>query len=255
MKFNRIGLQTFVMKEVNRFARVYIQTLVSPWINALLYIFIFGYIVGSRISLIAGVSYIEFVLPGVLMLNVISSSFSQTSSSLYFQRFVRHIEEILVAPFSYTEMIIGYIVGGILRGVVVGLGVYAIALLFGAAQIAHPLLLLFYILSVATIFSFLGLLVGLWAENFEQLSMLNTFLITPLTFLGGVFNSINMLPPKLQIFLQWNPFFYFVDGIRYAMIGIRESNQYIGFVIIIGLIIFLSTLVTILFKKGWKIRS
>lgn len=252
---NTIGLYTFVMREINRFLRVAIQTLVSPWINALLYIFVFGFVVGTRIDTIAGVSYIEFVMPGILMLNLISSSFSQTSSSIYFQRFVRYIEEILTAPLSYIEIIAGYVIAGVVRGFVVGFGIYAIAFLFGAAQIVSIPLFLVYSIGVSLVFSFLGLLVGLWAESFEQLSILNTFIITPLTFLGGIFNSIHMLPESLQGVMLFNPFFYFVDGLRYAMIGVSESNLYIGMAMMAGLIIVLTTVTYVLFKRGWKIRT
>jgi ABC-2 type transport system permease protein len=252
---NIIGLQTHVQKEIQRFMRVAVQTLVSPWINALLYILIFGYVVGSRIDLIAGVSYIDFVLPGVLMLNLISSSYSQTSSSLYFQRFARHIEEILTAPLSHFEVMFGYVVAGVIRGMIVGLGVYGIAIFFSAASMANVGWFLFYSISVSLIFSLLGLLVGFWAEGFEQLAILNTFIITPLTFLGGVFNSITMLPEKAQFWVQLNPFFYFVDGLRYAMIGVQEANQAIGLAVILGLILVLGSLVWYLFKIGWKIRT
>lgn len=251
---NWIGLQTLVEREIQRFARVWIQTLVSPWINAILYIFIFGFVVGSRIDTIAGVEYIKFVLPGIVMMNLIASSFSQTSSSLYFQRFAKHIEEVLVAPLSNFEIVTGYMIAGLIRGFVVGLGVYAIAIVFGAASLVHPGWFIFYSMSVATIFSFLGLIVALWAESFEQLTILNTFIITPLTFLGGVFNSINMLPEKAQMIVRFNPFFYFVDGLRYSMVGIRESDPLVGMMIISSLIVFFGGVVWYLFAKGWKIR-
>lgn len=252
---NWIGFQTFVAKEIQRFSRVWIQTLMSPWINAVLYIFIFGSVVGSRIDTIAGVRYIDFVLPGIVMLNLIASSFSQTSSSLYFQRFAKHIEEVLVAPLSNLEIVLGYMIGGLVRGFIVGLGVYGIAIFFGAAGIFNFGLFVFYSLSVAIIFSFLGLLVGLWSDNFEQLTILNTFIITPLTFLGGVFNSITMLPEKLQTLVRFNPFFYFVDGLRYSMTGITEANTSVGLVIIFSLMLGFGSLVWYLFKIGWRIRT
>ena len=255
MTLNTIGLQTFVTREIQRFFRVFIQTLLSPWINALLYILIFGVVVGSRISSIAGVTYIDFVLPGILMLNLINSAFSQTSSSLFFQRFAKHIEEILVAPLSHFEMIVGYVIGGVARAVVVSIGVYVIAIIFSAASIAHLGLFLLYVVVVSIIFSLLGLLVALWADNFEQLSVLNVFLITPLTFVGGVFNSISMLPEKVQVLVKLNPFFYFVDGLRYAMIGIREGSATIGWFIITGLIVVLGWLVWKLFSIGWRLRT
>ena len=252
---NLIGLYTFVARETQRLSRVYVQTILSPVVNAVLYIVIFGYVVGSRIGNFGGVRYIEFVLPGVLMLNLIASAFSHTSSSLYFGRWTKSIEEILVAPLSYLEMIIGYVMNGVIRGVIVSVAIYVVAVFFGAASVSHFGLLLFYTIAVAVIFSLLGLLVGLWANNFEQLTILNTFLITPLTFLGGVFNSITMMPEKVQIFIRFNPFFYFVDGLRYSMIGIHEANTNVGLLIILGLIAALGGLVWYLFSIGWRIRS
>lgn len=252
---NIIGLNTLIAREIGRMFRVAIQTLVTPWISALLYIYIFGYVVGQRINLIGGVRYIDFVLPGLVMMNIISSSFAHTSSSVYFMRFVRFIEEILVAPLSYLEMIIGFVVGGVVRGIIVGLGVYIIAIFFTSASIEHFGLFLFYSVSIAIIFSLLGMLVGLWAKTFEQLIILNTFVILPLTFLGGVFNSIHMLPESIQRFTRANPFFYFVDGLRYAMIGIRESSSIIGLFIIALLIFGLGYLVWYLFKIGYRIRE
>ncbi|OGZ41695.1 MAG: hypothetical protein A3C80_01170 [Candidatus Ryanbacteria bacterium RIFCSPHIGHO2_02_FULL_45_43] len=255
MNVNWIGLGTFVLKEINRMFRVVLQTLISPWISAVLYILIFGKVIGSRIDLIAGVKYIDFVLPGILMMNIISSSFTQVSSSLYFQRFARHIEEILVAPFSYLEMIVAYVVGGVVRGLIVGLGVYIIAIFFTEASIEHFWIFLFYAFSVSMVFSLLGLLVGLWADGFEQLNVLNIFVILPLSFLGGVFNSIYMLPEGAQTFARLNPFFYFIDGLRYSMVGISEANTIIGLFIIFISIAGLGALGWYLFKIGYKIRS
>lgn len=252
---NWIGLQTFIGQEISRLWRVWIQTLVTPWVSALLYILIFGEVMGRRIGEISGVSYIDFVVPGLLMMNVMQSSFGHAASSLYFQRFVKHIEELLVAPLSYFEMIIGYVTGGVVRGLVVAAGVYGIALLFTITSVNNVFLFLFYAISVALIFSLLGLLVGLWSESFEQLMIPQTFFITPLTFLGALFNSIHMLPEKFQWFVRLNPFFYFVDGLRYSMIGVSESNRLIGILLIIGLISGLGFWVWYLFKQGYKIRT
>lgn len=247
-------MYTFTRREVKRFLRVGVQTLVSPWISAVLFIFIFGKIVGSKIDSIAGVPYIEFVLPGVLMMNVLTSAFSHSSSSLYFQRFARHIEEILVAPLSYMEMVVGYITGALLRGVLIGAGILVIGLFFGAASMEHPFMFLLYILSVSAVFALLGLVVGLWADGFEQLSILSTFIITPLSFLGGMFNSLDMLPPVMQTIVLFNPFFYFIDGLRYSMTDMHEASLFTGMVIIATLFISLFLLVLTLFRRGWRLR-
>lgn len=252
---NWIGLYSITAREIHRFMRTMIQSLVSPWISAALYIFVFGFVVGARIDTIAGVRYIEFVIPGVLMLNLISSSFSQANFSIYFGKFTRYIEEMLVAPLSNFEMVLGFVLGAVVRGTIVAAGVYGVAIVFGVAAIAHPFLFLAYSIAVALIFAFLGIIMGLWAKTFEQLTMLNTFVITPLTFLGGVFNSIEMLPPALQTATRFNPFFYFVDGLRYSMTGIQEADPVIGWAVILGLVLALGAVSWKLFSSGWRIRD
>lgn len=252
---NWIGLYTIIRREVERFFRISGQTLITPWISALLYIFVFGQVVGQRITDIGGHSYIDFVLPGVLMMNVIGAAFGQSSSSIYFARFARHIEEILVSPLSYFEMILGYIVGVIVRSLTVGIGIYVIAIFFSAVTIANFWLFLFYLITVSIAFGFLGIIVGLWAKGFEQLGILGTFVITPLSFVGGVFNTIDMLPESLRGLAQWNPFFYFIDGIRYSMLGFTEANQTVGYVVILGSIIVLGILTERLFRRGYGLRT
>lgn len=252
---NTIGVFTFIRRELERLRRVGIQTLVTPWISALLYIVIFGEIVGRRIGIIAGVTYIDFVVPGLLMMNVMQSAFMHASSSLYFARFLRNIEEILTAPFSYGEIIMSYLISGIIRAGLVGGGVYVIALFFTIATIQHFWLFIFYILAVSAVFSLAGLLVGLWAESFEHLSIPTTFVIMPLSFLGGMFNSIHMIPERFQMAVTLNPFFYFVDGIRYSMIGVSESNRLFGISMILALLVALGAWVWILFKRGYKIKT
>ncbi len=252
---NIIGIRTLISREVDRFLRIITQSLVAPWLSALLFILVFGKIIGSRIGDIDGIPYIRFVIPGTLMMNVTMTSFMQSSSSLYFQRFLKHIEELLVAPFSYGEMIVGFLVGALARGLVVGLGIYAMALVFGAAQVVHPFWFLFYLVAVCVIFGLLGLIVGLWAEGFEQLALVPTFLITPLSFLGGMFNSLSMIPASFRWVVRLNPMFYLVDGLRYSMTGLAESNRLAGVVAILLVGGGLFLLVRSLFARGWKIRS
>ena len=252
---NWIGLYTVLRREVQRTFRVVIQTLVAPVISAVLYIFIFGTVIGSQIKDVAGVPYIAFVFPGILMLSVINASFASASSSLYFMRFTRGIEEILITPFSYLEMLIGFVGSAIARALMVSFLILAVGLIFGAVSLTHPFWFIFYISGIAAIFAMLGIVVALWAENFEQLQVLNTFVITPLTYLGGIFYSITFLPELAASLTRLNPFFYFADGVRSSMIGVSEANTFIGLTLTIALIIFLGTLVTWMFKSGWKIRS
>jgi ABC-2 type transport system permease protein len=253
-KIHWVGVYTMIRREIMRTFRVVIQTLVAPVISATLYIFIFGVVVGGKISTIAGVPYITFVFPGILMLSVINASFGSSSSSLYFARFTKSIEELLVAPLSYLEIIFGFMLGSMMRALIVASLIVLVGVFFGAVTLANPIAFFLYILAVSAIFSLLGMLVALWAQSFEQLSMLNTFVITPFTYLGGIFYSITMLPEMAQFITKLNPFFYFVDGIRSSMIGISEANMYVGEIVIAGLILGLGSLVFYLFKIGWRVR-
>ena len=252
---NWIGLYTMLRREVERTFRVVIQTLVAPVISAALYIFIFGSVIGTRINDFAGVPYISFVFPGVLMLSIINASFASASSALYFMRFTRGIEEILIAPFSYLEMLVGFVGSAVARSLIVAFLILGVGMLFGAVVLLHPLWFIFYTAAIAAIFAMLGILVALWAEGFEQLQVLNTFVITPLTYLGGIFYSITFLPGLAATLTRLNPFFYFADGVRSSMIGYSEADPTLGLVVIVGLVVGLGTLVIYLFSIGWKIRS
>lgn len=252
---NWIGIYTMIRREIERTLRVMVQTLVSPVISATLYIFIFGHVIGSKISSINGVPYITFVFPGILMLSIINAAFGSSSSSLYFARFLKSIDEILIAPFSYLEMIFGFMLGSMLRSVMVAFLILLVGKLFHAVTLVHPFAFLFYVMSVSGIFALLGMLVALWAQGFEQLSVLNTFIITPFTYLGGIFYSITMLPPIAQSITRANPFFYFVDGIRNSMIGIHETSISLGIFIILSILTVFTVLTVHLFRIGWHIRS
>lgn len=235
--------------------RVVIQTLVAPAISAGLYIFIFGTVIGSRIANFGEIPYIKFVFPGVLMLSIINASFASASSALYFMRFTKGIEEMLITPFSYLEMLIGLVGSAVVRSLMVAFLILLVGLGFGAVTLVHPLQFILYIAAIAAIFAMLGIIVALWAESFEQLTVLNTFFITPMTYLGGIFYSITMLPPLAASITRYNPFFYFANGVRGSMIGYSEANAVVGMVIMVGLVLGLGTIVTQLFKRGWKIRS
>jgi ABC-2 type transport system permease protein len=255
MVVNWIGLWTIIRRELVRLLRVPIQVFLAPWISALLFIFIFGSVVGPRIATIGGHRYLEFVLPGILMLNIINAAFLQATSQIYFQRFLRYIEETLVSPLSYAEMIIGSLAVVVLRCVATALGILAIAALFGVTSIHNIGEFLFWVVIVSVIFGLLGIIVGLWAKNFEQLTMLNVFLITPLSFVGGVFNTVNMLPPWMRWLAYGNPFFYFINGLRHAMIGFSEGSELLGVVFSLVLCALLAAFVLRLFSKGYGLRE
>lgn len=251
---NLVRLQSVTKREVQRFWRIPIQTMISPWISATLYILVFGVIIGSRIDFLDNIDYIDFVFPGILMMQLIGGAYGQSSHSLFFHRWIKTIQEMLASPLSYTEIIAGYVIGSVSRALIVGAGVYVIALIFTDATPANIPLFLFYVVIIATLFSLVGLFIGLWAEKMEQLNMLQTFIITPLIYVGGVFNSIDMLPENIHWLVRLNPFFYMVDGIRYSMIGYSESNLVFGAIFLSGSAIVLFAIITYLFRIGWKLR-
>lgn len=255
MTINWVGLGTIIRRELSRILRVPIQVFLAPWISALLFIFIFGYVVGPRIASIGGHRYLEFVLPGILMMNVVNAAFLQSTSQIYFQRFLRYIEETLVSPLSYVEMIVGCLSVVVLRSVATALGILVIAACFGVTSIDGIGEFLFWVVIVSAIFGILGIIIGLWAANFEQLTMLNVFFITPLSFVGGVFNTVNMLPPWLRWLAYGNPFFYFINGLRHAMIGFTEAPPYLGAVLSLMLCGVLAVVVWRLFARGYGLRE
>jgi len=252
---NWIGLGTMVRREVSRMMRVPIQAFIAPWISALLFIFIFGFVVGSRIVQIGGHRYLEFVLPGIIMLNVVNAAFLQSSSAIYFARFIRFIEEILVAPLSYAEMIAGSLSVVVLRASITGIGILLMGLAFGATHIESWPLFLFWMVSVSAVFGLLGIIVGLWSKSFEQLNMPVVFFLTPLSMVGGVFNTVEMLPGWLHWLAWGNPFFYFINGIRGSMIGFDETPAGLGIGLTLLLLVVLSLTVWRLYAKGYGLRE
>ena len=255
MTVNWIGLWTMIRREIQRLMRVPIQAIGAPLISALLFIFIFGYVVGGRISSIGGFHYLEFVLPGVVMMNIINAAFLQATSQLYFQRFQKSIEEILVSPLSYVEMIAGSISIVIIRSVMTALGIMLIGVLFGAVHMHSLPEFLFWVIFVSMIFGFLGIIVALWAKTFEQLNILIVFLITPLSMVGGVFNTVSMLPPWLRWLAYGNPLFYFINGLRHSMIGFSEAPAVIGVSLTLGLAAVLGVIVWRLYAVGYGLRE
>jgi ABC-2 type transport system permease protein len=255
MRINWIGLFTMVRREAARMARVPIQAFVAPWISALLFIFIFGSVVGGRISQIGGHKYLEFVLPGILMMNIVNASFLQASSAIYFARFVKFIEEMLVAPLSYAEMIAGSLSVVVLRSTITGVGILLMGIGFGATHIESWPMFLFWLVSVSAVFGLLGLAVGLWSKSFEQLNMPAVFFLTPLSMVGGVFNTVSMLPPWLRWLAYGNPFFYFINGIRGAMIGFDEAPQALSIGLTLLFLVVLGVLVWRLYARGYGLRE
>jgi ABC-2 type transport system permease protein len=253
---NWIGFWTLIRREIGRTKRVIGQAILAPFMTAVLYIFVFGYVVGSKIEMIEGIKYISFVFPGVFTMNLVMAVFGATSFSIYFMKFQKTIEDLLTLPLSYAELVTSLIVGGIFRAFAITASLSVVALLFGVNTLAHPLVLIGYVLLVSIFFGLLGVVAGIWADNsFEKFGLVTNFILTPLTFLGGAFYSVHMLPEKWQFIVHLNPIFYAVDGIRYALTGYHEASLALG----VGVLSVLSALTLLMciwiFRTGWKLRA
>ncbi len=253
---NWIGFYTLIRREVARTNRTVGQSVIAPFITASLYIFVFGFIVGSKIDAIEGVKYISFVFPGIFAMNIILSVFSATSFSMFFYKFQKTLEDMLTLPLSYTEIVLSLIVGGIVRAFAICAALSVVAIMFGVNTIAHPFILLLYVLLVSIFFGLLGVVAGVWADNsFEKFGLATNFILTPLTFLGGAFYSASMLPANLQFLVHLNPIFYAVDGIRYSLTGYHDSSLLLGVSVYSVLSLLTLILCVAIFRTGWKLRA
>ena len=196
---NWIGFYTLTKREISRFLMIWSQTILPTAITTLLYLFVFGFAIGRVLPKIGNFTYLEFIIPGLLMMGLITSTYSNNSTSIFMMKWLNFIEGILVSPISYIETVSAFIIGGIVRGLIIGTVVYLISLFFYSGGIFNPLLFIFLMVAISLIFSSLGLITGLWAEDWDQLNIFSSFIITPLVFLGGVFHSITLVPESLQI--------------------------------------------------------
>jgi ABC-2 type transport system permease protein len=254
--FNWAGFYTLVRREVGRTKRVIGQAIITPLVTASLYIFVFGYVIGSKIDLIQGIKYISFVFPGVFAMNLVMAVFSATSFSIFFMKFQKTIEDMLTLPLSYVELVISLIFGGIVRALGISVALAVVAFLFGVNELAHPLVLLGYVLLASILFGLLGVVAGIWADNnFEKFGFITNFILTPLSFLGGAFYSVTMLPETWQFLVHFNPIFYVVDGIRYALTGYHEASLLLGVSILGGLSVITLGICVWIFTTGWKLRA
>ncbi|HXV18752.1 MAG TPA: ABC transporter permease [Candidatus Omnitrophota bacterium] len=253
---NPIGFATFVRREVLRFFVVFSQTILPPIASSTLYIFIFGFSVGRSLNLeMGGVTYIQFIVPGLVMMHLIDGSYANTSSSLFMSRWHNLIQDFLLSPLTYFEMVLGLMIGGMARGMLVATGVYGVSLFFTQFYPHNIFLVIFFYFTVTMIFSCVGMIVALWAEGFEKLSLWSSFVITPLIYFGGVFHSVKMLPAPLQFLAYLNPVFYFVGGMRYALLGISDVDVRIAMGVALFMAATLFVIVERLFKAGYKLRT
>lgn len=250
-----VGFRTLVWREIYRFLSVFTQTITPPLVSSFLYIFIFGLSLGTRIEQVNGVPYLVFLIPGLVMMYVIEGSYANTSSSLFISRWANNIEELLVTPLSYFEMVLAILIGGLARSLVSATGVYWVSLLFVQFPIVHPLVVVYFLILVSLIFSSAGMIVALFAEEFEHLSLCTTFIITPLIFFGGVFHSLEMVPPAIKWLTVFNPMFYMINGLRYGMLGQADSPLVFSAGVVLGIFVALFALNVYLFRVGFKLRK
>jgi len=256
MIINPVGVASLSKRELIRFLSTMGQTIFPPLVTSILFMYIFGVAIGSRIDFSStGLTYLEFIVPGLMTMHLISSSYENTSFSLFIGRWHNHIQEILLAPLSYFEMVLGILVGGVTRGTIVCCGVFLVSLIFADFSLAHPLFLIYFILTISVIFSCSGMMAALWAEDFGMLSVWHIYLILPLVFLGGVFHPLSLLPQIVQDISRFNPMFYLVQGMRYSITGVSDVSVWICILVTAVLSLGFFFFNVHLFRIGYKLRT
>ncbi|MFT4927056.1 MAG: ABC-2 type transport system permease protein [Phenylobacterium sp.] len=255
LQVNRIALQTIFFKECHRYLRIWVQTLVPPAITMSLYFVIFGNLIGSRIGQMGGFSYMEFIVPGLIMMSVITNSYTNVASSFYSNKFQRNVEELLVAPVSNYIIVLGYVGGGVSRGIMVGIIVTLISMFFVDIQIHNIAVLIGMVILTSTLFSLGGLINAIFANSFDDISIIPTFILTPLTYLGGVFYSITLLPEFWQGVSKANPIIYMVNAFRYGFLGVSDIDVWVAFAMVSCFVAVLFAVALGLINRGIGLRS
>lgn len=250
-----VAFATIVRKEVSRFVRIWPQTILPPAVSMTLYFVIFGNLIGSRIGLMGGFSYIDFIAPGLIMMSVMNNAYANVVSSFFGAKFQHHIEEMLVAPIPNWVILAGYISGGVLRGLAVGVVVTAIAMFFTHLRVNSVPTIIAILLLTTVLFSLGGLVNAIYAKKFDDISIIPTFVLTPLIYLGGVFYSIDLLPPFWKGISYMNPIVYMVDAFRYGLLGISHMHLGAAFAIISLFVIALGAYSLLLLERGTGIKS
>lgn len=250
-----IALKTILIKEFLRFIRIWLQTVIPPMITTLLYFIIFGNLIGARIGNIHSFNYKDYIAPGLIMMAIITNAYSNVVSSFYSAKFHRHIDEMLISPMPNYIIVLGFVSGGVARGVTVGFAVTLVSILFTEFTIHDLMTTLAVMLLTAVLFSLAGLINGVFARSFDDISIVPTFILTPLTYLGGIFYSIQMLPEFWQGVSQLNPILYMVNAFRYGILGISDIDLTLSFSIILGFIVVLYTVSLQLLKNGVGVKT
>ncbi|MGQ0429770.1 MAG: ABC transporter permease [Gammaproteobacteria bacterium] len=254
-RVRRVGLQTMVRREYGRIIRIWGQTLVPPAVTATLYFIIFGSLIGSRIGPMGGVDYMQYIAPGLIMMAIISHSYGNVVSSFFGAKFGKHIEELLVAPLPNWLIVLGYVSGGVLRGLLVGAVVTVVTLFFTRIPVEHPLLVAGSVLLTSVVFALGGLFNAIFAKNFDQISWFPTFVLTPLIYLGGVFYSVSLLPAWAERLSHANPILYMVNAFRHGFLGRSDVDLGLAFLIMAGFAVAMFAVVVTLMNRGTGIRE
>ncbi len=250
-----IAYKTIVIREILRFSRIWLQTIIPPMVTMGLYFVIFGNLIGSRIGPMDGFNYIDYIVPGLIMMSVITNSYANVVSSFYGTKFQHSVEEMLISPVPNYIILLGYITGGVARGLIVGIAVSIVAMFFANILVHDLMVILSMIILTAILFSLAGFINGVYAQSFDDISLIPTFVLTPLTYLGGIFYSITLLPEFWQDVSMFNPILYMVNAFRYGFLGVSDINLGISyaitFIFITGLYLFALRLL----QKGHGIKT
>lgn len=249
------AFSTIVTKEVRRFMRIWQQTLLPPAITMALYFIIFGNLIGSRIGEMGGVDYMAFIVPGLIMMSVITNAYANVASSFFSNKFQRSVEELMVAPVYSSTILAGYVIGGVVRGVLVGFIVTLLSLYFTELAVHNLAVMVLVVILSAVLFALGGFINAIFATKFDDISIIPTFVITPLTYLGGVFYSISLLPDFWQGVSKFNPILYMVNSFRYGILGVSDVPVWVSFVILSGFIIVLFSYCIWLMRRGVGMRQ
>ena len=255
MRINFYALKAIYLHEMDRFRRTLMQSILSPVLSTSLYFIVFGSVIGDYVQNIDGISYGSYIVPGLLMLTLLTQSISNTSFGIFFPKFNGTIYEILAAPISTFEIVLAFVGAGATKTLIVGLIIFLTSTFFVDVEVHYPLLMIFLLLLVAFTFALFGFLIGLMSSNFEQMSIIPTLVITPMVFLGGSLYSLDMLPPFWQIVTYFNPVVYLINGLRFSFYGVSDFNIWISVISMVVFLLVCVTVVSILLKKGYNIKN
>ena len=255
MKVNFYALKAIYLHEMDRFKRTLMQSLLSPVLSTSLYFIVFGSVIGGYVKDIDGVSYGSYIVPGLLMLTLLTQSISNTSFGIFFPKFNGTIYEILAAPISTFEVVLAFVGAGATKTLIVGLVIFITSTFFVDVEVQYPFLMIFLLLLVAFTFALFGFLIGLMSSNFEQMSIIPTLVITPMVFLGGSLYSLDMLPSFWQMVTYFNPVVYLINGLRFSFYGVSDFNIWISVISMVVFLLACVTVVSILLKKGYNIKN